>query len=53
MGGEVSERQWRDILGIIKVQQERLDKAYLHTWAIELKLSSLLARALKDSETKD
>jgi hypothetical protein len=53
LGGEVSERQWRDILGILKVQHDRLDKTYLHKWATELKLSTLLERALKDSETKD
>ena len=53
MGGEVSERQWRDILGIIKLQQDRLDKAYLHKWAPELKLSNLLERALEESRSQD
>ena len=53
MGGEVSERQWRDILGILKVQQGRLDETYLHKWASELKISHLLGRALKESEGND
>lgn len=28
-GGETSERQWRDILGVVEVQRERLDMNYL------------------------
>ena len=29
MGDELSERQWRDIIGVIRVQQDKLDIAYL------------------------
>ena len=49
MGGEVSERQWRDVIGILKVQDDRLDLPYLHRWAIELGVSDLLEKALLDS----
>ncbi len=45
MGGEVSDRQWRDILGILLVQAERLDLTYLKQWASLLGLSDLLERA--------
>jgi hypothetical protein len=49
MGGEASERQWRDILGVLKTRAGELDLAYLHQWAGELQVSDLLARALEAS----
>lgn len=49
-GGEVSERQWRDVLGIMMVQGNKLDLAYLRQWAKELKVSDLLERALLDAD---
>jgi len=49
MGGEVSDRQWRDILGVMKTKSGELDLDYLRTWAKELKLSDLLERALIES----
>lgn len=50
MGGEVSERQWRDILGVLKTRAGELDLDYLHKWAKELKVSDLLERALNASD---
>ncbi|RJP67664.1 MAG: hypothetical protein C4539_10050 [Ignavibacteriales bacterium] len=50
MGGEISERQWLDILGVIKVQGDNLDVKYLSNWAKELSLNDLLVKALKESE---
>jgi len=49
MGGEVSDRQWNDILGVLKVQGANLDMAYLQRWAVALKVSDLLERALVDA----
>ena len=49
MGGEISERQWRDILGVLKTRAGDLDPGYLQKWAKELKVSDLLERALKES----
>ena len=49
-GGEVSDRQWRDILGVLRVQADRLDQDYLQKWAVELGVADLLKRALKESE---
>jgi len=48
-GGEVSERQWRDVLGVLRTQTDRLDLGYLRTWAAELGVSDLLERALKET----
>jgi hypothetical protein len=44
-GGEVSERQWTDIHGILAINPE-LDFAYVNPWAARLRVSDLLARAL-------
>ncbi|MDR3676881.1 MAG: hypothetical protein P4N24_15425 [Acidobacteriota bacterium] len=47
-GGEVSENQWRDVVGILKVQAGSLDLAYLQQWARELQVGDLLEKALKE-----
>ncbi|NJN23057.1 MAG: hypothetical protein HC812_20130 [Leptolyngbya sp. RL_3_1] len=41
-----SEKQWRDILGILKVQSTMLDLDYLQEWAVQLKLAPDLAKVL-------
>jgi hypothetical protein len=48
-GGEVSDRQWSDIGGII-IQNPNLDWEYVNSWAARLHVSDLLARARADSE---
>jgi hypothetical protein len=48
LGGEVSERQWRDILGVMKTQQAALDTDYLKQWAENLGVSDLLQQALAE-----
>lgn len=48
-GGEVSERQWTDVLGVLKVQSKSLDRAYLLRWAAQLGVADLLKRSLADA----
>jgi hypothetical protein len=48
-GGQTSERQWRDILGIIRVQAQRLDRDYLRVNAPVLGVADLLARGLREA----
>lgn len=49
MGGETSEQQWRDVLGVMRVQGDALDQAYLYEWAERLGLLDLLDRAKSDA----
>jgi hypothetical protein len=48
-GGEVSDRQWNDVLGVLKVQGDQLDIVYLNQWAKELSVSELLKRAIDEA----
>ena len=48
-GGDVSDRQWRDIAGIVRVQGDRLDRQYLRANAVVIDVADLLERALADS----
>lgn len=41
-----SDRQWRDVQAVLRVQEEMLDQAYLHQWAEYLGISTLLRLAL-------
>jgi hypothetical protein len=45
-GGEVSDQQWRDILGILRIGEAGLDLAYLREWSSRHGVTDLLERAL-------
>ncbi|MCA1598791.1 MAG: hypothetical protein LC769_07170 [Chloroflexi bacterium] len=49
LGNEVSDRQWTDIVGVLKVRAGVIDRDYLRHWAARLGLSDLLARAFDDA----
>jgi len=47
-GGEVSERQWTDVLGVLRAGAGSLDLRYLRRGAAELGIDDLLTRALDE-----
>jgi hypothetical protein len=49
LGGSVSDRQWSDLLGVLKVQRGRLDLGYLRHGASHLEVADLLDRALDEA----
>lgn len=44
LGGETSDRQWRDLLGVVRAQAGRLDLGYLGRWSHEHETTDLLDR---------
>lgn len=50
LGDEASDRQWTDILKILAVQQNLVDRDYMQKWAAELGVSDLLMKAWREVE---
>jgi hypothetical protein len=48
-GGEVSEKQWRDVVEVLRVRGPDLDSTFLDIWAVRLSVEALLARARTDA----
>ncbi|MGV3619269.1 MAG: hypothetical protein ACO1OB_00550 [Archangium sp.] len=46
LGGEVSERQWSDLRGVVAAQRGKLDEPYLRRWATSQGTLDLLERLL-------
>jgi hypothetical protein len=44
-GGHVSDRQWRDVLAVLRIKQGLLNEAFLDQWARALGVADLLDRA--------
>ena len=51
-GGSVSDRQWRDILAIIRTQGPQLDRGYLESNAPVIAVEDELARAFAEAGTR-
>jgi hypothetical protein len=50
---ETSERQWIDVRGVVEVQGDKLDRAYLREWAQTLGISELLERIFLQVDEPD
>ncbi len=48
-GGEMSDRQWRDVVAILKLNATSLDRSYLTDWSQRLRCADLLSRADVDA----
>ncbi len=53
LGNQISDRQWRDVLGVMKVQADQLDFTYLTHWSEILKLEDLMTLALRAAGLSD
>ncbi|MFL6195489.1 MAG: hypothetical protein ACJ75H_15035 [Thermoanaerobaculia bacterium] len=49
LGNQVSERQWQDVLGVLKISGKDLDHDYLKEWAARIGVEDLLREALDDA----
>ena len=47
-GGGTSDRQWHDILGVLRVQKASLEHDYLRHWALQLGVEALFDKAKSD-----
>lgn len=53
LGEQTSSQQWRDVLGVLKIQAEKLDRLHLDSWSQSLGLSEMLARAIQEAGLAD
>jgi hypothetical protein len=42
LGDDVSDRRWRDVIGVMKVNETALDRQYMERWAADLGVADLL-----------
>jgi len=52
-GGEVSDRQWEDVLGVLRVKSGTLDDTYLKRMAEAVGVTDLLTQALDEACSDD
>ncbi len=51
-GGETSQRQWRDVRGVVELQCAELDLECLRRWALVLEVAALLEEALDEARER-
>ncbi len=49
IGGETSEKQWRDVLGILRTSRREIDRLQLRSAAVKARVEDLLDRAMRDA----
>ena len=49
LGNEISDRQWNDVLNVLRIQSGRLDEEYLTHWSKEINVADLLTKARAES----
>jgi hypothetical protein len=53
LSGGISERQWSDVLGVLQVQEEQLDRTYLEQAAQQRGVSDLLEQVLREADSEE
>jgi hypothetical protein len=51
-GGSISERQWRDVVEVLRVSGASMDDAYMDRWSNQLGISVLLQKARSESRSQ-
>lgn len=51
-GGEVSSKQWRDVVEVLRVSAGQFDESYLTSWSERLRITDLLAKARDEVAAK-
>ncbi|MBN2341078.1 MAG: hypothetical protein JXX29_04205 [Deltaproteobacteria bacterium] len=49
LGNRISQRQWNDVIGVLKVSRQSLDMSYLQKWSIRKKIIPLVKKAFKEA----
>jgi hypothetical protein len=49
-GGKNSDRQWTDVIGVLRINKGALDEKYLDKWALSLGVSDLLNKARLEAQ---
>jgi hypothetical protein len=53
LGNRVSERQWRDLVGLLEVRGQELDWDYVRSWVESFGLSELLEKAWREARREE